>query len=156
MDESERITVQMRQAFEGGAWHGPSLLEILDDVSSDEAAARPIHGAHSIWEIVLHLTGTQKLMMRRIAGDETATELPPEEDWPAVERQSREAWQEAMDVLRDGDQCLREAVRSFPDDCLDQPFIPGGSSAYNNFHGTVQHSLFHAAQIGMLKKAARR
>jgi len=53
MRESERIADQLKRAFEGKSWHGPSLLEILKDVTAGQAAARPIPGAHSIWEIVL-------------------------------------------------------------------------------------------------------
>jgi hypothetical protein len=33
--------------------------------------------------------------------------------------------------------------------------MPEGTSAYNNFHGDVQHNAYHAGQINLLKKAAR-
>ena len=56
--ELERLEEQLRLSFEGEAWHGPSVLEALDDVTADVASAHPIDGAHSIWERVLHLTGT--------------------------------------------------------------------------------------------------
>jgi hypothetical protein len=38
--ELERIEDQLRRAFEGEAWHGPSVLESLEDVTHEEAAAR--------------------------------------------------------------------------------------------------------------------
>jgi hypothetical protein len=55
MKETERIRDQLHRAFAGDAWHGPSVLEILENVTASQAATRPIAGAHSIWELVLHI-----------------------------------------------------------------------------------------------------
>ena len=64
--EIERIETQLRLSFEGPAWHGPSVLEALEGVSAEDAAEHPIEGAHSIWELVLHLIGTYRLVLRRL------------------------------------------------------------------------------------------
>ena len=53
MSEIKRINDQLKRAFEGTAWHGPSVSEVLAGVTAEQAAAHPIAGAHSIWEIVL-------------------------------------------------------------------------------------------------------
>lgn len=148
--ETDRICQQMKQAFDGPAWHGPSLMEILDGVDATLASARPIPGAHTVWEIVLHLTSTHDVLLRRLHGD--ATPLTPEEDWPAPPKPSESAWRSALDGLRNRDRELRTAIAGFPDERLDEQLMPGGTSAYNNFHGHVQHNLYHAAQIGFLKK----
>jgi hypothetical protein len=55
MTEAARIAQQLENAFSGGAWHGPALLELLADVDATTAAAHPVPGAHSIWELVLHI-----------------------------------------------------------------------------------------------------
>ncbi|HEY7818948.1 MAG TPA: DinB family protein, partial [Vicinamibacteria bacterium] len=57
MDELKRMEHLFRQAMDGQPWHGPSLAIVLQGVDARTAAARPIDGAHSIWEITLHLTG---------------------------------------------------------------------------------------------------
>ncbi len=154
MNEIHRICKQMDQAFQGGAWHGPSLLEVLNGVDATVAAAKPLPEAHSIWEIVLHLTATQKLLLRRIHHD--PTELTPDEDWPPVPDPTEQAWRATVDMLKHGEEKLRQAISRFPDDRLDEPLIEGGSSAYNNFHGHVQHNLYHAAQIGLIRKLGSR
>ena len=64
-EELRRLEEQLRRAFEGEAWHGPAVLEALADVSVEEAEAHPIPGAHSIWEIVLHLAATYRLVLQR-------------------------------------------------------------------------------------------
>jgi hypothetical protein len=73
---------QLRTAFEGAAWHGPAVLELLAGVTPEQAFARPIPGAHTIWELVLHLVGAYRLVLRRLRGDPRP--LSPEEDWPTV------------------------------------------------------------------------
>lgn len=150
--ETGRIRRQMEQAFDGGAWHGPSVREILAGVDAGVAIARPVPGAHSIWEIVLHLVATQRVLLRRLDGDAAATDLPHAEKWPAVAEPGETGWRDTLDRLVAGDRALRDRVAAFPPDRLDEPLIPGGSSAYNNFHGYVQHNLYHAAQVGLLKK----
>jgi uncharacterized damage-inducible protein DinB len=152
--ETDHICQQMKQAFEGGAWHGPAVLEILAAVDARTAAAKPIAAAHSIWELVHHLSGTQTILLRRIRGD--TTELTPEEDWPPVREVTEEAWQATIDRFRRREEELRQAVVAFPEERLHQPLVKGGSSAYNNFHGHVQHMLYHAAQMNLLKTAAMR
>jgi len=153
MDELNSISTQMRQAVEGDAWHGAALLEILADVHVATAMARPIRSSHTIWEIVLHLAGTQDLMLRRLRGD--ATPLTGEEDWPPIIKASEDAWLATLDAFFAGEKHLREEVETFSLERLGEPLIEGGSSAYNNFHGYVQHTLYHAGQIAVLKRAAR-
>jgi len=65
----DRLEAQLQRSFEGGAWHGPALLQVLGRFTSDEAFARPIAGAHSVWEIVLHLIGTYHFVLRRLNCD---------------------------------------------------------------------------------------
>jgi uncharacterized damage-inducible protein DinB len=88
MSEIEKVVEQLRRAFEGNAWHGPAMREILADVTAPGAAAKPLAEAHSIWDIVLHMTVWEDVVRRRL-------------------------------------------------------------------HGIIQHDLYHAGQIAVLKKASR-
>jgi len=151
--ELERLDEQLRCAFEGGSWHGPSVREALDGVTAEDAWRHPIAGAHSIWELVLHLSGTYSLILRRLNGD--ATDLSPEEDWPAVESPSTTNWTGALNVLRSLNQQLRAAVQHFSPESLDQPLGNRKYSAYEQFIGVTQHDLYHAGQIVLLRRALR-
>jgi uncharacterized damage-inducible protein DinB len=153
MDESTRIADQAQKMFEGGAWHGPSVLELLADVSPEMAAAYPIPGAHSIWELVLHLIATQDALLKRIEG--VPAGLKTEDFWLPVPPVSEAAWRETIEQLKQQELELRTAIGSFPDSRLEALLVPGGSSAYNNFHGHIQHNAYHAGQIALLKKAQR-
>jgi uncharacterized damage-inducible protein DinB len=151
--ELERLDEQLRCSFEGGSWHGPSVREALDGVTAEDAWRHPIPGAHSIWELVLHLSGTYSLVLRRLNGD--ATDLSPEEDWPDVESPSTANWTGALNVLRSLNQQLRAAVQHFNAESLDQPLGNRKYTAYEQFIGVTQHDLYHAGQIVLLRRALR-
>jgi len=152
MKETERIREQLKRAFEGGAWHGPGVLEILENVSAAQAATHPIEGAHSIWELVLHIKAWEDACRRRLSGDRA--ELTDEEDWPAVDETSDDAWRKTLTVLREGHQKFSDAIASVDDARLDEPILQGMKSVYATLHGAVQHDLYHAGQIAILKKAS--
>jgi uncharacterized damage-inducible protein DinB len=153
--EIRRLEDQLRRAFEGEAWHGPSVMEVLADVTAQEACERPVAGAHSIWELVLHIAATYGLMNRRMRGNH---EPPtPEQDWPPQpDDPSAQEWLVTLNGLRSGHQDLRRAVAGLTAEKLDQPLGPGsGDPAYVQFIGLTQHDLYHAGQIALLKKALR-
>ena len=150
--ELERIDEQLRRSFEGEAWHGPAVLEALAGLSHHEAAAHPIAGAHSVWELTLHLTGTYRLVLRRLGGD--GRQLTEEEDWPPPPLATPDAWNETVQLLRQLNQDVRRAVRGFPLERLDDRLVAEAPySAYVQFIGITQHDLYHAGQVAILRRA---
>ena len=149
--EVERILGELQRAFEGDAWHGPAVLELLRDVTAEQAAGRPVAGAHSIWELVLHIAAWESAGCRRLEGDRA--ELPDEETFPPVNDTSEAAWQQAIERLKDGHRKLRDAIARLDDARLDEPILDGMRSVYITLHGVIQHDLYHAGQIAILKKA---
>ncbi len=151
MTEIERITDQLRRAFEGDAWCGSALREVLADVTAESAARRMLANAHSVWEIVLHVAAWKDAVRRRLAGERVVT--PAEGDFPSVVETDETAWRNAIEMLETRHTELREAVARLDDARLEEPIVEGMSSLYVTLHGAVQHDLYHAAQIALLKKA---
>lgn len=180
----DRILDQMERAFDGDAWHGPSVRESLRGVRAYYAAERLITGAHSIWEITLHMEGWKREVVRRLEGKVAGT--PEKGDWPEVDDTSDNAWQGARQRLAASHARLLEAVQRFPAYRLDEnvrddrplaerlstagesadeadPFSPTarnpalgtGLSFYAMLMGIVQHDVYHTGQIGVLKKRIR-
>jgi uncharacterized damage-inducible protein DinB len=154
MSETARLADQLRRAFEGDAWHGDSVLELLAGVNAAKAAARPIKNAHSIWELVLHIAAWDDAVLRRTGG--VAVTLSDEQNFPAVRDTSEAAWRKAVESAKHTHSELVKAVAAFPDSRLREK-VPGKSQEYYNFFymfsGIVQHELYHAGQIALLKKA---
>jgi uncharacterized damage-inducible protein DinB len=153
MSEAARIADQLHRAFNGDAWHGDSVFEILDGVNATQAAARPIKNAHSIWELVLHIAAWDGAALRRLGG--AAVELSDAENFPPVTGASETAWRAALAEVQRVHEKLIAAVAALPDSRLDQ-IVPGKKGAHYTFyymlHGVVQHELYHAGQIALLKK----
>jgi uncharacterized damage-inducible protein DinB len=157
MSETARLADQIRRAFDGDAWHGDSVLELLGGVDAKIAAAHPIKNAHSIWELVLHIAAWDGAVLRRTGGE--ALELSDEQNFPPVQDTSEAAWRKAIEHAKHTHNELVKAVAAFPDSRL-QERVPGKTESYHNFFymfsGIVQHELYHAGQIALLKKARTR
>lgn len=154
MSEGIRIAEQLRRAFEGEAWHGPALMELLAGVDAAAAAARPLPGAHTIWEILHHVAAWEAIALRRLRG-ERVVDVPSAEDWPPVVERTAAAWTRDLEATRQGNARLRAALAGLDDVSL-MAIVPGQD--YDNYvllHGAVQHDLYHAGQIALLKKGLR-
>ena len=151
MSEVERMVDQLRRAYEGEAWHGPPLKEILAGITAEQAARRPVANAHSVWELVLHIAAWESIVRRRLAGE--AVEATPEQDWPPVRDTGQVAWRSALADLERGHLQLRQSIALLADDQLSGKAPGKDYSLYVMLHGVVQHDLYHAGQIALLKKA---
>ncbi|HEX5726887.1 MAG TPA: DinB family protein [Longimicrobiaceae bacterium] len=157
MTESERILDELRRAWDGDPWHGSPVREVLAGVTAAEAAARPLPRAHSIWELVLHLTAWTREVTRRVR---TGVSREPEEgDWPPVGDTGEAAWRAALAALEEANQELFAAVAGLRDGQVDEVLgeardRPLGSGVPYGvmLHGLAQHHAYHAGQIALLRK----
>lgn len=150
MTETKRIADQLHRAYHGGAWHGPALRQLLSGVSAKQAAARPLRGAHTIWELVLHITAWKGAVLRRMQGK--AVSLSPAKNFPPMPQATTGNWKRTLDALRAAQNDLQRAISALPESRL-KKVVPGKRySLYFMLHGLVQHDLYHAGQIALLKK----
>jgi uncharacterized damage-inducible protein DinB len=153
MSEIERIVDQMDRAFNGDAWHGPSLESLLEGVTAEQASKHPIPSAHSIWELVNHIASWNSIVAHRASGEKV--DVSPEQDWPPVWEATDVAWKRSLEHLRECHARLRAAVQNLREEQLNE-IAPGKDhSKYVMLHGAVQHDLYHAGQIAVLKKAVQ-
>ncbi|MBD0321680.1 MAG: DinB family protein [Gemmatimonadetes bacterium] len=130
----------------------------MGGVSAGQAAQRPIPRAHTIWELVLHITSWQREVLRRLRTD--IAREPGSGDWPLPADTSDAAWRAAVAGLATAHRDLVAEIERFPADALhtvlgdarDAP-LGSGVSYYVLLHGIIQHNLAHTAQISLLKKA---
>jgi uncharacterized damage-inducible protein DinB len=142
----------IERSVSGPMWHGPSLTDLVGDVTAEQAAAHPVAGGHSIWELVLHMTSWTEIARERLVGsakgDPTA-----EEDWPPVSDESPEAWRAAVERLKDAHRELAVDIAALDDSCLIGR-VPGKDhSVLTMAHGIVEHDAYHGGQIAILKRA---
>ncbi len=158
MGEVEQLADLVERVVEGDPWHGPTVVALLDGMPARDAAAHVVPGAHSIWELVLHMTGWAREVQARLTGE--AAGEPAGGDWPAVRDVSPAAWAAAVAALVDSHRALAAAVRASDDRALATPVVDRrdpaagtGLSRYLTLHGLVHHTAYHAGQIALLKRA---
>ena len=154
MRSNELIVDTLDRAFKANAWHGPSLLETLEGIDHELASTRPISGAHSIWELIIHLTAWKDIVRQRLssAAPIIATDA---EDWPGLPEQTSANWVSTLEKLQRAHDELVKAIRALPPEAFEQT-VPGKDyNAFVMLFGVAQHDDYHAGQIALLKKAAR-
>lgn len=160
MPEPTRLANQLQLALNGDAWHGSSIADLLRDVTAAEAASYPIPGAHSIWEITLHINGWLGEVLRRLGGKPPGE--PAEGDWPIPAQVTPAQWDIARKAIQLTGAELVAAIRATPESRLDEVIgaerdAPLGTEVtyYVMLHGVIEHSLYHAGQAALLKRAVR-
>ena len=150
ISEVAGVADQLRRAFYGEAWHGPSLLELLEDVDAATAAAKPLASVHSIWELVLHIAAWDGAGIVRLGGD--VCQLTGTKNFPLVPKPTEAAWRKAVAEIKRVHDKLVKTVAALDDSRL-RDRVPGKKyDFYHMLHGIAQHELYHAGQIAVLKK----
>ena len=150
LKETIRLANQLRRACYGPAWHGTPLHEILDGIPFRRAAKRPRAGQHSIWELVLHTRTWIDVVHKRMDKPARAT---PAQDWLAIRDLNAAGWQRDQEALWASVNALASAIEKRPDRWL-ETVVPGRNpqTQYISLHGLVQHLVYHAGQIAILKQ----
>ena len=117
MTRAERLAKHIHRTVKGPMWHGPALARVLEGVTHEQAAAKPIAAAHSIWEIVLHVSAWAEIAGARITGERLA-DPAAEEDWPPVGAEGPDAWRAALERLAESHRRLAADVRGLSDEAL--------------------------------------
>ncbi|MDQ6771169.1 MAG: DinB family protein [Gemmatimonadota bacterium] len=155
----EALREDLRKVYDGDPWHGSSITHVLQDIDADVAARRSIPNAHTIWELVLHMTAWTREVASRVRGGDAKS---PPEDWPAPRFGGGEAeWKAAKDDLGAAQKEIEAAVDALkPEELVrwigDQrdPALGTGTTLGTAIRGLLQHHTYHEGQIAILKRAA--
>lgn len=156
--ECSRIADQLRRAFHGDAWHGPSLREVLEAITAEQANSRPLANAHSIWELLLHIEAWVNAPHAAMSGKpmpglDKTDHIDSTIDWPPVKATGTKDWEAAKKRASQAADEMIAAIERFGDSRLTQ-VVPGRNyDFYFLLHGVVQHTLYHTGQIALLKKS---
>jgi uncharacterized damage-inducible protein DinB len=150
MTEVNRILDEYDRVMQGNAWHGDPIWQILNGISAECAAHRANAGTHTIWQIVMHMTFWESVAVRRLAGQKAG--LDEALNFPAQPEPTEANWQTTRDELRASNLKLREALAKLDATMLDTLSAAGKRTFYDEAHGVIQHDVYHAGQIALLKK----
>ncbi len=152
MTRVEQLARHIERTVVGPLWHGPVLDHALAGLTPEQASAHPIAGAHSIWEIVLHVAAWAEIARARLDGRAIA-DPPPEVDWPPVREAAPADWEAALHRLRENHRDLAIRVRQLGEATLDERVEGLEYSRWSLLHGVVEHGTYHGGQIMLLRRA---
>ena len=161
MSRTDDFLDQTTRILYGDPWYGANILQVLEGVTHDQAAQRPIPEAHSIWELVLHITIWIREVTRRLKhGD---WQEPADGDWPVPSDPTAANWRAAVSRLEEAHRTLNATLESFPASRLDEQLgtersqsLGTGQTYAQMLHGILQHDAYHLGQIGILKKGVKK
>lgn len=133
------------------AWHGDPVWQILGDISATAAATRYVPGGHTIWEIVAHMTFWESVVTKRLSGDRAG--LVEELNFPPMPAVTEDNWRKTLEAFRDSNNAFRKALQQLDPSKLEQLSAAGKRTYYEEAHGIIEHHVYHAGQIALLKKA---
>ena len=151
--ECLRIADQLRQAFVGDPWLGPSIRSVLSSVTAEQASSRLTSGTHAISELVAHIDFYVLCAAQAISGVAMPRPYGPYTDWPEVVETAADAWPSAVAALFEHAEELAAEIAAMDDSRLSET-VPGRDyNFYFLLHGVVQHSVYHGGQITLITRA---
>jgi uncharacterized damage-inducible protein DinB len=140
------------------AWHGcPTALGVLRGVHSAAAVWRPYSGANNIREIALHIAFWENSVANRISGKIFLVGFKQRKTgWALmIDTIDEKQWKNEIDLIKATHGRLVEAVTHFDPGLLGQPVGKRTTrNAAEIIHGIAEHSLYHTAQMEMIKTLA--
>jgi uncharacterized damage-inducible protein DinB len=143
--ELQRIIGLLQNSFNGPAWHGPAVMEVLTTVTP-KTATQNISTSHSIIELVLHMATWRNFVSKRLRGDDKF-EVSDEENFP-----KGKDWTAALKALQLSQDELIKAISQFPEEKLAKIVPTRTYNFYAMLHGIIQHDIYHTGQIVLLMK----
>ena len=145
----------LTEAFEGPAWHGPTLRSSIKGVTIDEALWRPGKGRNSIWELVAHTAYGKYLVATRLEPDverEFGRKLA--KSWfPRLPHVTdAKTWRADLQFLDDWHETLLEVCRRVPEKRLQEKRLQSRFTLAQEVHGLALHDIYHAGQIRLLRR----
>jgi hypothetical protein len=155
--EIDLLLVNLAQAYDRKAWHGPNLRGSIRGLSAVQAAWRPRPDRHCIAEIVTHAAYWKYIARRRLRGDKRGSFPLKGSNWFTLDFPlSEESWREYVQLLEAEHRQLTRAVAGLPPAQLHQ--MPAGSKVSNAtlIIGIAAHDVYHAGQVQVLKRLQMR
>lgn len=148
--EISRIIILLQNTYNGAAWHGHSMMKILNKINAEQAFHLSEH-IHRICELVQHITAWRTFAIKRLQGDKHY-EVSQSENWKTFNNKDTAAWEEIKSDLAESQKALVNALNKFSDEMLDDEVDGKAYDYYTLVHGVIQHDLFHLGEIALLAR----
>lgn len=144
--EIQNLIDTLLHTFEKNAWHGPAVLEALEDLSAVQAEQR-IGNSHSIIELIVHMTAWRNFVCEKLEGNAAFDIDTDEMNFPNIKNLKT-----AIQELKASQKRLLKLLEQTPVEKLEEK-VPGRPFKFKvMLNGIIHHDLYHTGQIVLLKK----
>jgi uncharacterized damage-inducible protein DinB len=143
--EINRIIQTLKETYAGNPWHGPSVKDVIGEISCDLSLVRLPH-THSIIEIISHMTAWRNFTIERLQKNDQY-EITDEKNFPLLSN-----WATAVKGLDETQEKLIQVLQHIPDVKLNDNVPNRPYSFYTLLHGIIQHDIYHLGQLVLIKK----
>lgn len=146
----EKIIDNIDTVFRGDAWHGPSVLEIVNSLPLEKVGEHQHFSSQTIAQHIFHLKAYRKFAIEKL-NDNIHFNLETDEDnWGTAQDTAPENFQALVENLKKTHFELIELLEKKDDELLSRN-VPG---EYYNFYkllnGLIQHDTYHLGMIWVL------
>ena len=143
----------LNAGFHGGAWHGPSLLELTKGIKVKAAAYKP-GDIHNIAELIYHITSWRLFALKKIQGDAVYNIDNEKMNFGDIQKVDEFELETLMMELTLSQDELTRALETKDDSFLNE-IVPGAEYTFDTLlHGIIQHDVYHSGQISIIRKLA--
>jgi uncharacterized damage-inducible protein DinB len=150
--EIQHIKTLFDKTYNGPAWHGPAVKEVINEVTFYEAL-KSTDRSHNIVEIVFHMIAWRNFLINKLKGEQ-AYDVTEEENFQKFDSLSEQEWADLKDRLENSQNELQNLLSNVDDSILNQKVGNEKYTYYVLMHGVIQHDVYHLGQIVLLKKHA--
>ncbi len=145
MNEIQNLGKLVQRVYNGKAWHGPSIMDVLKDVN-DTNCRKKAGDSHSIVQLVLHMVSWRTFVTKRLLGD-SEFELTDDQNFPP-----ETGWSTALKQLEESQQALLQAIETVSSEKLWEEVANRKYDFFVLLHGVIHHDIYHIGQIQLIKK----
>jgi uncharacterized damage-inducible protein DinB len=145
MNTKEMLIRQLDRVFNGPAWHGPSVVETLNQITEAHTLNK-FKDSHTLIQLIAHMATWRRFVIERLNGN-GAFDVTEEQNFVTPTDLL-----ETIQLLKNTQQELVMAIENFPEERLKDKVDSRNYSFQTMLHGILHHDLYHLGQIGLLKR----
>lgn len=148
--ELERIIENIDTVFRGDAWHGPSVMEIINSLPLEIVDTKQGFSKRTIAQLIFHMVAWRKFIIEKLNDNIDFALKSEEENWGTTAETSKENWKSLVADLQKTHTQLIELLDSKDDSLLDNRVAGEFYDFYKLLTGLMQHDTYHLGMIWVL------
>jgi len=151
MKQVTELANQFAVNYEGEPWYGSSFTKILSDVTEEVALWQPTEQAHSIAQLVWHMTYWRQGLIKKLEGDLSyKSSMKSEDNWSTSEKIQSVGWKKILEQFQQSQEKIVRLLKEQDDSFLEELYLK--AVTYRELiAGILQHDIYHLGQIAYIK-----